>query len=58
MSYPDMAYEVISRFVGPEDVPAETLKDIIKRSFSTFRTPGKYLLLIPLSVIHYRDIKQ
>jgi threonine synthase len=39
MSYVDMAYTVISRYVGPEDVPADKLKDIVQRSFATFRTP-------------------
>ena len=39
MTYVELAYTVISRFVGPEDVPTDKLKDIIQRSFSTFRTP-------------------
>ena len=39
MSYVDLAYTVISRYVGPEDVPADKLKDIVQRSFATFRTP-------------------
>merc|ERR1711871_1372457 len=37
MSYSEMAYEVISKFVGPEDVAKDSLKDIINRSFATFR---------------------
>ena len=39
MTYIELAYTVISRFVGPEDVPTDKLKDIVHRSFSTFRTP-------------------
>jgi len=39
LSYIDLAYEVISSFVGPEDVPSQKLKEIIEKSFSTFRTP-------------------
>lgn len=37
MSYSEMAYEVISKFVKPEDVATDSLKDIINRSFATFR---------------------
>jgi len=37
MSYSDMAFEVISKFVGPEDVARDSLKDIVDRSFATFR---------------------
>ena len=40
MTYIELSYEVISKFVGPEDIPTAKLKDIIHRSFSTFRTPG------------------
>jgi threonine synthase len=39
MNYVDLAYTVISKFVGPEDVPADALKGILTRSFSSFRTP-------------------
>lgn len=41
MSYSDMAFEVISKFVGPEDVARDSLKDIVDRSFATFRHKGK-----------------
>ena len=40
MTYTELSYEVISKFVGPDDIPEAKLKDIIHRSFSTFRTPG------------------
>ena len=40
MTYIELSYEVISKFVGPDDIPEANLKDIIHRSFSTFRTPG------------------
>jgi threonine synthase len=39
MSYSDLAFEVISSFVTDEDIPAGKLKDIVNRSFSTFRVP-------------------
>lgn len=39
MSYSDLAYEVISAFVSADDIPSDTLKDIVNRSFATFRSP-------------------
>ena len=46
MTYVELSYEVISKFVQPEDIPADNLKDILHRSFSTFRTPGNYFMKI------------
>merc|ERR1719326_2266631 len=40
MTYEEVAYEVMSMYIGPNDVPADKLKDIIKRSYSTFRDPA------------------
>jgi threonine synthase len=40
LKYSDLAFEVISKFVRPSDIPSNTLRDIIERSFSTFRTSG------------------
>jgi len=37
MPYSDLAYQVIAKYVGPEDIPSDVLKDICKRSFSKFR---------------------
>ncbi len=34
LSYPELAFEVMSRFV--DDIPSSDLKDIINRSYSTF----------------------
>ena len=45
MTYIELSYEVISKFVHPEDIPTDKLKDILQRSFSTFRTPGTPLNL-------------
>ena len=39
MSFTDLAYTVISKFVSEEDISAASLKDIVTRSFSKFRTP-------------------
>jgi threonine synthase len=38
LSYPDMAVEVISKFVGEDQVPRENLVDIVKRSCAAFRS--------------------
>jgi len=38
MTFPELAFAIVSRFVGEEDIPAKDLKDIIDRSYSTFRT--------------------
>ena len=47
LSYPDMAVEVISKFVGEDQVPRAKLEDIVKRSCAAFRseevTPVKYV---------------
>jgi len=40
LSYEEVAYEVMSLYIGPNDIPAADLKDIIKRSYSTFRDPA------------------
>lgn len=37
LSYPDLAVQVISKFVKEDQVPAEKLADIVKRSCAAFR---------------------
>lgn len=37
LSYADLAVEVISKFVGPDQVPAAKLRDIVHRSCAAFR---------------------
>lgn len=39
LSYIDLSYYVISRYISNDDVNHRALKDIITRSFSTFRHP-------------------
>ena len=41
MTFAELAYEVIARFVAPEDIPADILRDIIGKSFAAFRTEGR-----------------
>lgn len=38
MSYVDLSFQVISRFISPDDIPHDKLHDILARSFATFRT--------------------
>lgn len=46
MTYSELAYEVISSYVQEDQIPAEDLRDIINRSFSTFRTKGKSVFAV------------
>lgn len=47
LSFADLAYNILSLYISPAEIPAEDLKDIINRSYSTFRhesvTPLKHL---------------
>ncbi|EPX70755.1 threonine synthase [Schizosaccharomyces octosporus yFS286] len=38
-SFSEVAFEIMSLYVPREEIPADALKDIIKRSYSTFRHP-------------------
>lgn len=38
LSFNELAYEIMSLYISEEDIPAESLKEIIKRSYSTFRS--------------------
>ncbi|KAJ2902019.1 hypothetical protein MKZ38_001112 [Zalerion maritima] len=37
LSFPDLAFEVLSLYISPDEIPAEDLKSIIKKSYETFR---------------------
>jgi len=39
LSFQELAFEIMSLYIGPDDVPPDTLRDIIKRSYGTFRDP-------------------
>ena len=47
LSYPDLAVQVISKFVKDDQVPADKLRDIVYRSCAAFRekdvTPVKHV---------------
>jgi threonine synthase len=38
-SFQDIAYEVLSLYISPSEIPSADLKDIVRRSYSTFRDP-------------------
>lgn len=38
LSFNDLAYEIMSLYISEDDIPSESLKEIIKRSYSTFRS--------------------
>lgn len=49
MSYAELAFRILSLYISTDEVPAADLKDIIDRSYSTFRAPD----VTPLT--HLRD---
>ena len=53
LSYQELAYEVMSRFI--DDIPAEDLKDIISRSYATF-TNGDITPLVKVCGIHIMEL--
>jgi len=40
LSFEDLAFQVFSLYISPAEVPHAALKDIIRRSYSTFREPS------------------
>ncbi|XP_005092382.1 threonine synthase-like 2 [Aplysia californica] len=45
LTYEQLAYEVISLFITEEDIPADDLKGVLQRAFSTFTVPD----VVPLT---------
>jgi threonine synthase len=41
LSFEDLAFEVLSLYISPSEIPPGDLKDIVKRSYSTFRHAEK-----------------
>ena len=37
LSFADLAYEILSLYISPSEIPADDLKTIINKSYSTFR---------------------
>jgi len=38
LSFEELAFEIFSLYISPSEIPPADLKDIIRRSYSTFRT--------------------
>lgn len=47
LSFADLAYEILSLYISPSEIPADDLKTIINKSYSTFRAPD-ITPLVPL----------
>ena len=41
LSFEQLAYEIASLYISPSEIPSEDLKDIVKRSYATFRHPER-----------------
>lgn len=39
LSFPQLAFEILSLYISPSEIPHNDLKDVINRSYSTFRSP-------------------
>ena len=39
LSFADLAYNVLSLYISPSEIPPQDLRDIIQQSYSTFRAP-------------------
>lgn len=40
MSFPDLAFEIISLFVRSDEIPPGHLREIVNKSFEKFRSTG------------------
>lgn len=41
LSFEDLAFQIMSLYISPSEIPTDDLKDIIKRSYATFRHPER-----------------
>ncbi|KAI9927690.1 hypothetical protein ASPWEDRAFT_184453 [Aspergillus wentii DTO 134E9] len=41
LSFEDLAFRIMSLYISPTEIPSEDLKDIINRSYATFRHPER-----------------
>jgi len=39
LSFEDLAFQIFSLYISPAEIPPTALKDIVQRSYSTFRVP-------------------
>ncbi|KAL7932293.1 tryptophan synthase beta subunit-like PLP-dependent enzyme [Trichoderma chlorosporum] len=52
LGFPELAFEIMSLYISPSEVPPADLKDIIARSYSSFRSP-EVAPLVQLRENHY-----
>jgi threonine synthase len=50
-SFSELAYEILSLYISPSEIPPADLKEIINRSYSTFRAPET----TPLVTLNEKD---
>ncbi|KAK3371501.1 tryptophan synthase beta subunit-like PLP-dependent enzyme [Lasiosphaeria ovina] len=56
LPFVDLAYNVLSLYISPAEIPAPDLKDIIHRSYSTFRAPDVTPLVHLQGNIHLLEL--
>ncbi|KAI5795717.1 tryptophan synthase beta subunit-like PLP-dependent enzyme [Geopyxis carbonaria] len=58
LSFQDLAFEVLSLFIAPSEIPAADLRTLIEKSYSTFRHPEIAPLhpLIPEDNLHVLEL--
>ncbi|AEO71118.1 9a519832-79f0-4095-aed1-489395972d91 [Thermothielavioides terrestris] len=56
LSFVDLAFNVLSLYISPSEIPAEDLKDIIRRSYATFRSPDVTPLIQLQGNIHLLEL--
>ncbi|KHN99183.1 threonine synthase [Metarhizium album ARSEF 1941] len=52
LAFPDLAYEIMSLYISPSEMPSPELKDLVRRSYSTFRS-DQVTPLVHLDGNHY-----
>ncbi|KAL6700364.1 tryptophan synthase beta subunit-like PLP-dependent enzyme [Trichoderma pleuroticola] len=52
LGFPELAFEIMSLYISPSEIPPADLKDIIARSYSSFRSP-EVTPLVQLKENHY-----
>jgi threonine synthase len=58
LRYQDLAYEVLSLYISPSEIPSHDLKALIERSYSTFRHPdiAPVAPLVPEDNLHVLEL--
>lgn len=58
LRFQDLACEVLSLYISPDEIPAEDLKELVERSYSTFRHPeiAPVVDLVPEDNLHVLEL--